>query len=138
MSKFLLNLLVQISKALVNSKFSFLRFRPGRPCGPLSLWPSRLPLASLLSWAEFNSAGPSRSAHARRWRICRNIFSSLIHAFRSWRLLSIHPLTHGVHLSVSSSPSRRPTLAVTPPRRPLRDSDVAEPLPPPPLITIPP
>jgi hypothetical protein len=41
MSKFLLNLLVQISKALVNSKIPFLRFRPGRPCGPLSLWPSQ-------------------------------------------------------------------------------------------------
>jgi hypothetical protein len=66
MSKFLLNLLVQISKALVNSKvqfliqkISFLRFRPGRPCGPLGLWPSRLPLASLSPQAETALAGPS-------------------------------------------------------------------------------
>ena len=47
MSKFLLNLLLQISKALVNSKIQFLiqkfifpDFRPGRPRGPLGLWPS--------------------------------------------------------------------------------------------------
>jgi hypothetical protein len=47
MSKFLLNLL-QISKALVNSKIQFLiqkflfpYFWPGRPCGPLGLWPSQ-------------------------------------------------------------------------------------------------
>jgi hypothetical protein len=46
MSKFLLNLL-QISKALVNSKIQFLirkfifpNFRPSRPCGPLGIWPS--------------------------------------------------------------------------------------------------
>jgi hypothetical protein len=48
MSKFLLNLLLQISKALVNSKIQFLiqkflfpYFRPGRPCGPRGLWPSQ-------------------------------------------------------------------------------------------------
>jgi hypothetical protein len=48
MSKFLLNLLLQISKALVNSKIQFLiqkfifpDFRPGRPRGPLGLWPSQ-------------------------------------------------------------------------------------------------
>jgi hypothetical protein len=47
MSKFPLNLLLQISKALVNSKIQFLiqkfifpNFRPGRPRGPLGLWPS--------------------------------------------------------------------------------------------------
>jgi hypothetical protein len=48
MSKFLLNLLLQISKPLINSKKSnfnseisfFPDFRPGRPHGPLGLWPS--------------------------------------------------------------------------------------------------
>jgi hypothetical protein len=53
MSKFLLILLVKISKALVNSeiqfliqKYFFLAFGPA-------------PLASLLSWAEFNLVGPA-------------------------------------------------------------------------------
>jgi hypothetical protein len=54
MSKFLLNLLGQISKALVNLKIQFLiqifflRFRPGQPYGPLGLWLSgpRWPLSS--------------------------------------------------------------------------------------------
>jgi hypothetical protein len=52
MSKFLLNLLVQISKALVNSKIQFLiqkffffAFGPANLTGPLSLWPS-WPLSS--------------------------------------------------------------------------------------------
>jgi hypothetical protein len=46
MSKFLLNHLLQISKALVNSKIQFLIqkffsfFRTGRPRGPFGLWPS--------------------------------------------------------------------------------------------------
>jgi hypothetical protein len=72
MSKFLLIFLVQISKALVNSKIQFLiqksfffTFGPATLTGPLSLWPSWPPLASLLP-----QAGPSRSAHARRWRNC--------------------------------------------------------------------
>jgi hypothetical protein len=37
---------------IFNSEFLFLRFRPGRPCGPLGLWPTRSPLASLLPQAE--------------------------------------------------------------------------------------
>jgi hypothetical protein len=133
MSKSLLNFVVQIFKALVNSKIFLLHFRPGYPYRPTQ------PLVQpdpLLPQAEANFAGPSRSAHARRWLICKNMFSSLIHAIRSRCLLSIHPLTYGPHLSVSSSPPHRPTPAVSPPcrrspRRLLHASDVAEPLPPP-------
>jgi hypothetical protein len=118
---------------IFNSKNSFSPFL-ARP----TLRPTRLSAQSapLLSQAEANFAGPSHSAHVHCWHICRNTFSSLIHAFRSRRLLSIHPLTHGAHLSVSSSPPRRPTPAVTSPCRrspcrPFRASDSAEPLPPP-------
>jgi hypothetical protein len=65
MSKFLLNLLVQISKALVNSKIQFLiqkffsslsarpTLRPTRPLAQPAL------LASLLSRAESNPVGPA-------------------------------------------------------------------------------
>jgi hypothetical protein len=60
MSKLLLNLLVQISKALVNleiqfliQKFFFLAL------GPADLAAQPAPLASLLSRAEFNLAGPA-------------------------------------------------------------------------------
>jgi hypothetical protein len=65
MSKFILNLLVQIFKALVNSKiqfliqkfFSSLSARPTlRPTRPLA---QPAPLASLLSRAKFNHAGPA-------------------------------------------------------------------------------
>jgi hypothetical protein len=44
---------------IFNSKISFLRFWPGRPCGPLGLWPSWLPLALLSPQAETSLAGPS-------------------------------------------------------------------------------
>jgi hypothetical protein len=140
MSKSLLNFLVQISKALLNlifnSKIFLLHFWPGYPYRPTRPSAQLAPLAPLLLQVEANFDGPSRSAHARRWRICKNMFSSLIHAFRSRRLLSIHPLTHGPHLSVSSSPPRRLTPAVSPPccrspRHPLRALDAVEPLPPP-------
>jgi hypothetical protein len=121
---------------IFNSKIFFLHFRPGYPYRPTRLLAQPASLGPLLPQAEANFAGPSHSAHARRWRICRNTLSSLIHAFHSQRLLSIHPLTHGAHLSVSSSPPHRPTPVVTPPRRcspcrPLRTSDAVEPLPPP-------
>jgi hypothetical protein len=65
MSKFLLNLLVKISKALVNSKIQFLiqkffsslsarlTLRPTRPLAQPA------PLAYILSRAEFNLAGPA-------------------------------------------------------------------------------
>jgi hypothetical protein len=59
MSKFLLIFLVQISKALVNSKIQFLiqksfffTFCPATLTGPLGLWPSRPQLASLLPQAK--------------------------------------------------------------------------------------
>jgi hypothetical protein len=98
---------------IFNSKIFLLHFQPGFPYWPTRLSAQPAPLAPLLPQAKANFAGPSRSAHARRWRICRNTLSSLIYAFRSRRLLSIHPLTHGAHLSVSSSPPRRPTPIVT-------------------------
>jgi hypothetical protein len=91
---------------IFNSKIFLLHFRPGYPYRPTRPLAQPAPLAPLLPQAEANFAGPSRSAHARHWRICKNTFSSLIHAFRSRCLLSIHPLTHGPHLSVSSSPPR--------------------------------
>jgi hypothetical protein len=128
--------LVKFKNSIFNSKIFLLHFWPGYPYRPTRPSAQPAPLAPLLPQAEASFAGPSRSAHARHWRICENMFSSLIHAFRSRCLLSIHPLTHGYHLSVSSSPPRRLTPAVSPlrrrsPRRPLRASDAAEPLPPP-------
>jgi hypothetical protein len=121
---------------IFNSKIFLLHFWPGYPYRPTRLSAQPAPLAPLLPQAEANFADPSRSAHVRRWRICRNMFSSLIHTFRSRRLLSIHSLTHGAHLLVLSSPPCWLTPAVTPTRRrslglPLHASDAAEPLPPP-------
>jgi hypothetical protein len=65
MSKFLLNLIVQISKALVNfkiqfliQKFFFFAFGPADLAAHSAVGPAD-PLASLLSRAEFNLAGPA-------------------------------------------------------------------------------
>jgi hypothetical protein len=70
---------------IFNSAILFFAFGPANlaahsvvgPAGPAGLSP-------------FPQAGPSRSAHARRWRNGRSMLSPLIYAFRSWRLLSIH------------------------------------------------
>jgi hypothetical protein len=138
MSKSLLNLLVQISKALVNSKIKILiqkifllHFRPDYPYRPT--WPlaQPAPLAPLFPQAEPQPTWPlSRSAHVCRCRISPKTFSSLIHAFRSQCLLSIPSLMHGPRLSAPFSPLRHLLLTsgchraitapITPPLTPLQ------------------
>jgi hypothetical protein len=93
MSKFLLNLLVQISKALVNSKIYFfnseilfLRFRPGRPCGPLGCWPSRP------RW-PLSSHGPNSTLSAQLARTSMAYLQKYVFPFGS-HLLSWPPPSH--------------------------------------------
>jgi hypothetical protein len=71
MSKFLLIFLVQISKALVNSKIQFLiqksfffTFSPATLTGPLGLWLCRPPLASLLP--QVKAHRPAQAAQPTR------------------------------------------------------------------------
>jgi hypothetical protein len=92
MSKSLLNLLVQISKALVNSKNQFLiqktfffAFGPANLTGPLGLWPSqpRWPLSPC-------RPKPSSSAHLARASVAslrKYVFPFGSH-LPSWSLLS--------------------------------------------------
>jgi hypothetical protein len=148
MSKFLLNLLLQISKALVNSKiqilfrkeFSF-AFGPigpvaSRPACPLSPASHRtLPLSPA---GHARALGPSRPA--RPWRICQKACLLRVCAARQRCLLPLSP-PRGPHLSASSPPSRRPTrsefLCAAAPLVPLpHASDAPEPLQPS-LITLP-
>jgi hypothetical protein len=118
MPKFLLNLFLQISKALVNSKIQFLfgkefsfafdpigpaASRPARPLSPASDLPS-LPQAA-------RTLGPSRPA--RQWRTGQNTFPFSRCATRRRRLLPLSPPS-GAHLSVLSSTSRR-SIPATPP-----------------------
>jgi hypothetical protein len=79
MSKFLLNLLLQISKALVNSKIQFLfgkEFFTFGPIGPAASWPARPLRPAGHRPFPFSPAGrtlvlgPSRPA--RQWRIGQN------------------------------------------------------------------
>jgi hypothetical protein len=118
MSKFLLNLLLQISKPLVNSKIQFLipkffflisarpTMRPTRPLAQPAHWPRhpRRPKSSL--------AGPSslRVGHV----FTRNTSSILIRAFRAGRL-SLVSLTTGPQLSAPSPTSRRSSSPAPPP-----------------------
>jgi hypothetical protein len=117
-SKFLPNLLVQISKALVNSKIQFLfgkdfsfafspirpaASRPTQPLSPASHWPS-LPQAA-------RALGPSRPT--RQWRMGQNTFPFSHCATRRRRLLRLSP-TSGAHLSALSSTLCRP-IPATPP-----------------------
>jgi hypothetical protein len=118
MSKFLLNLLLQISKALVNSKIQFLirklfflisawpTLRPTRPLAQPAHWPRRPrgPKPSL--------AGPSspRVGHI----FTRNTSSLLIRAFRAGRLCLVS-LTTGRQLSAPSPTSSRLRSPAPPP-----------------------
>jgi hypothetical protein len=138
MSKFLLNLLLQISKALVNSKIQFLiqkffflisarpTLRPTRPLAQLAYWPRRP-----------RRPKPSRSAHlaARRSRL----HGKYVFPFGS-RLLSRPPLpllSVNRAPDVSSIPHLQPpelARATTAPRPPsaaqLHASGATGPLPP--------
>jgi hypothetical protein len=106
MSKFLLNLLMQISKALVNSKIQFLiqkffffvfglanrttpsAFSPAGPTGPSPLVGQSHPCWPI--WP------------VRRWRLHGSTFSLLVCVFRVGRF-SLVSLSSGPGLSASSS-----------------------------------
>jgi hypothetical protein len=144
MSKFLLNLPVQISKAFVNSKtqfliqkFFFFSFGPANLTGPLGLWPSQP------HW-PLSSHGPKPSLPAQLARASVAYLRKYVFPFGS-HLLSWPPPSH---LSVKWAPAvsfvfspaplpqpcrRRFPLHRRSPRRSLRTSDAAEPLPPPSL-----
>jgi hypothetical protein len=114
MFKFFLNLLLQISKALVNSKiqfliqkFFFLTFGPV-DLAAHSAFGLACPLASLPPQAETASAGPpSRLLHG-------NTFSLLVRAFRAGRL-SLVSLSSRPRLSAPSPTSSHPSSPVPPP-----------------------
>jgi hypothetical protein len=117
MSKFLLNLL-QISKALVNSKIQFLiqkffflistrlTLRPIRPLSPAS------PLAAPHPQAETVPAGPSSPCVGRVF--AENTSSLLVRAFRAGRLSHVS-LSTGPQLSAPSPTSSRLSSPVPPP-----------------------
>jgi hypothetical protein len=118
MSKFLLNLLLQICKALVNSKiqfliqkFFFLAFGP----------------TDLAAHSAFGPASPAGLAvlagryHPRRpiqpvcrWRLCGSTFSLLVRAFRAG-CFSLISLSSGPPLSAPSLTSGHPSSAAPPP-----------------------
>jgi hypothetical protein len=118
MSKFLLNLLVQISKALVNSKiqfliqkFFFLTFGPADLAAHSAFGPAS-PLASPLLWAEAHK--PAQAAQpACRWHNCGSTFSLLICTFQAGRLPLVS-LTSGAEPSVLSSSHAGRSLPLSP------------------------
>jgi hypothetical protein len=113
MSKFLLNLLLQISKALINSKNPifirkefFLRIRPTRPS---------LARADPLRTAgrHARALGPSRPT--RPWRNCQKLSLLRVCTAQRRHLPPLSPPT-GPHLSDSPPSPRRPTLLGNSPR----------------------
>jgi hypothetical protein len=118
MSKFLLDLLLQISKALVNSKiqfliqkFFFLTFGPGDLAAHSAFGPAS-PLASLPPQAELPPRWPIQLVH--RWCLCGNTFCILVHAFRAC-CLSLISLSSRPQLSTPSLTSGRPSSPAPPP-----------------------
>jgi hypothetical protein len=124
MSKFLLNLLLKISKALVNSKIQFLfekNFSSAfGPIGPAASQPTRPLSPASPTGPPFSPAGracvlgPSRPA--RHWRICQKPSLLRVCAARRRRLLPLSP-SNGPHMLASSSPPRRSTPVRISPRR---------------------
>jgi hypothetical protein len=120
MSKLLLNLLLQISKALVNSKIQFLiqKFRPTlRPTWPLS---PASPLATSSPAGRKRPAGPSSPRVGRVF--AGNTFSFSDHAFPSRPpppsvTATRAPLVSFVVSPVSVNPGRNFPHAAAPPRR---------------------
>jgi hypothetical protein len=118
-SKFLLNLLVRIFKALVNLKIQF--FYPKIILPIHFSLSAQLALPAHLAFLLANPTGlPSpggRSLPHRpiwpvcRWRLRRNTFSFLVHAFQAGRILSHLSLPCGPQLSVLSPTPCRPTPA---------------------------
>jgi hypothetical protein len=116
---------------IFNSEILFPCFRPGQPCGTLGLWPSQLPLAFPLLQAEAHR--PAQAAQPTR---AVGIITE-VRFLLGFTSSALYPsLTWGTLLSALSSPPRRQTPAVKPPRRRsprrrLRASDAVKPLPPP-------
>jgi hypothetical protein len=118
MPKFLLNLLLQISKALINSKIQFLiqkffflisarsTLRPTRPLSPVS------PLAAPSFTGRKRPAGPSSPRVGRIF--AGNTFSFSVHTFRAGRLSHVS-LSTGPQMSVSSPTSSRLSSPAPPP-----------------------
>jgi hypothetical protein len=118
MSRFLLNLLLQICKALVNLKIQFLiqkffflilarpTLQPIRPLSPAS------PLAASPPQAETISVGPSSPRVGLV--LVGNTSSLLVRVFRAGRLSHVS-LSTGPQMSVPSPTSSRPSSTTPPP-----------------------
>jgi hypothetical protein len=115
MSKFRLNLLLQISKALVNSKIQFL-FEKNFSSEFSPLGPAGLPTPPALDCrpkpsnpSSAQTAQPtwplSRSARACLWRILQKTFSSSVHAFTSRQLSPSVTTTRAPPVSFVVSPA---------------------------------
>jgi hypothetical protein len=118
MSKFLLNLLLQISKALVNSKnpifnseILFLDFGPADLAAHPASQPS-LPTGHTVSRRPKAPAGPSSPRVGRVFT--GNTFSFSVYAFRAGRLSHVS-LSTGPHMLVSSPTSNHPSSPTPPP-----------------------
>jgi hypothetical protein len=101
-------------------------FRPLSPAGlPTSLALAYRPAQPSPAQTAQPTRPLSRPARACLWCILHKTFSSLIHAFRPQRLLSLPSLTRGPCLLALSSTPRRPT-PIAPPPSPAA-SDLSEP-----------
>jgi hypothetical protein len=130
MSKFLLNLLLQISKALVNSKIQFLiqksfflAFGPANLAARSASGPAS-PLAVPSPWAKIIPAGPSIPRVGRVF--AENTFPLSVHAFPSRSPLphlsdNRASLVRCVFPTAPADPGRFPPTPPATPRRPTFD-----------------
>jgi hypothetical protein len=101
---------------IFNSEILFPCFRLGRPCGPLGLWPNRLPLASPLPQAE--AAQPARAVGVIA-EVCflLGFTSSVLSAFSLPTADMGDPLVSSVFPTAPADPGREtsaPSLPTSP------------------------
>jgi hypothetical protein len=122
----------KLKKNLIfNSEILFPCFWPGRPCGPLGLRPSPLPLASPLPRAEAHrpaqAAQPTRAVGVNvEVRFLLGFTPFILDAFSPSTCCTWGPLVSSVLPTVPADPGRDSSAL------PLRASDATEPLQPPP------
>jgi hypothetical protein len=110
----------KFKNSIFNSEILFPYFRPGRPCGPLGLWPSQA-LASLPPQVETNLAGPPSPCVGRVfpevrfpwWFVSSELAASLSSLYQvgpSYQFcLPPAPADHCRFLPSPSAAPRRPT-----------------------------
>jgi hypothetical protein len=109
----------KLKNPIFNLEILFPCFQPGGPCGPLSLWPSRLPLASPLLQAEAHrpahAAQPTRAVGViAEVRFLLGFTSSALYTFSLPTADMGDPLVNSIFPATPTDPGRETSVLPLP------------------------